>query len=178
VALALRTGLVAELVAQLESGDLDLVIGPIYPEQVPATVHARPLVHDELVLVLGPRTAARVAGLGDAAADTFVCLPRGSGLRRLLDLAAGAHGVEPRVGLEVSTPQEVRALVAADLGVAVLARSLASAPGPAVVVRPLDPAPAYPAIGLLTRRRPAPTGPARRFADLVQRFTSVEAAPR
>ncbi len=167
VGVTLRTGLVADLLTALDAGNLDLVVGPLYAELVPESIAVQPLLHDELVLVVGPRTARRVRSIEDAAADPFACLPRGSGLRRLLDQTAGAHRLDLRVDLEGPSPQQIRALVAADLAVAVLARSVALGPGRRVVVRALDPAPSYPPVGLFARRRPTASGPVRQFADVV-----------
>lgn len=58
----------------------------------------------------------------------------------------------PRVQFEASGPGGVRCLVAAGLGVALLARSTTQGPGPQVAVSDLDPPLAALSIGLIWRR--------------------------
>ncbi|MGX6605135.1 IS982 family transposase [Micromonosporaceae bacterium Da 78-11] len=74
------------------------------------------------------------------------------GVRAILDDAAAQAGFTARVPFETHSPASVRELVGAGLGVALLARSAADAPGATIVVRPLDPPPAHPPIGLIRRR--------------------------
>jgi DNA-binding transcriptional LysR family regulator len=161
VTVTLTTGTVDELVAALSSGDLDVVVGAIRPAGVPSGLVAREVAPDELVLVTGPATAGRVASLEDAAEQPFVSV-LGSA-----ELACATHGVEAVVALEVASVAAARRLVAADLGVAVLPRSLVSGPGPQVCCRPLDPAPAVPPLCVLTTAEPAPPTPARRLVELL-----------
>jgi DNA-binding transcriptional LysR family regulator len=150
VSLALRTGLIAELLAMLDAGEVDLVLGPVH-DDLPARFTARHLVDEQVVLALPPGRAA-VRELADVRNEPFVCLPAGSGLRAILDRAAAAAGFEPRVQFETHSAASIRELVGAGLAVALLARSATVAPGPAVTVVRLDPAPAHPAIGLIQHR--------------------------
>ena len=150
VSLALRTGLIAELLAMLDAGEVDLVLGPVH-DDLPARFTARHLVDEQVVLVLPPGRAA-VRELAEVSGEPFVCLPAGSGLRAILDRAAAAAGFEPRVQFETHSAASIRELVGAGLAVALLARSATVAPGPAVTVVRLDPAPAHPAIGLIQHR--------------------------
>ncbi|MEU8609527.1 LysR family transcriptional regulator [Actinoplanes sp. NPDC048791] len=150
VSLALRTGLIAELLALLDAGVVDLVLGPVH-DDLPARFTARHLVDEQVVLVLPPGHAA-VRELAEVRDEPFVCLPAGSGLRAILDRAATAAGFEPRVQFETHSAASIRELVGAGLAVALLARSATVAPGPAVTVVRLDPAPAHPAIGLIQHR--------------------------
>jgi LysR family transcriptional activator of glutamate synthase operon len=150
VSLALRTGLIAELLTMLDAGEVDLVLGPIH-DDLPPRFTARRLVDEQVVLVLPPGRAA-VRELAEVRDEPFVCLPAGSGLRAILDRAAAAAGFEPRVQFETHSAASIRELVAAGLAVALLARSATVAPGPAVTVVRLDPAPAHPAIGLIQHR--------------------------
>lgn len=163
VALALRSGLIADLLVELDAGEIDIVIGPADP-QLPRKYVSSRLVEEGLVLITPP--GHRLAGqhscrLGAAHDEWFVCLPSDSGLRRILTAAAQAEGFTPRIEFEAYSPASVRDLVAAGLGVALLARSAARSPGPRVAVVPLDPAPEHPPISVITlRQRKLPAAPA------------------
>jgi len=159
VSLALRTGLIAELLAKLDAGEVDLVLGPVH-EDLPARFTARELVDEQVVLILPPGRAA-VRELADVRDEPFVCLPAGSGLRAILDRAAAGAGFEPRVQFETHSAASIRELVGAGLAVALVARSAAVTDGPAVVVVHLEPAPAHPAIGLIHLRDRRLSAPAR-----------------
>jgi DNA-binding transcriptional LysR family regulator len=163
VALSLRTGLIADLRGALDSGELDLVLGPLHDGFSDSHL-VRPLAEETLVLAAAP--GHRVAGLAgdtrhavalaDVGEEPFVCLPRGTGLRTILTAAAAQAGFVPRVEFEADTPANVRELVAVGLGVALLAESVATAPGPAIDVHRLEDAPRHPPIGcILPRRRAA-----------------------
>jgi LysR family transcriptional activator of glutamate synthase operon len=154
VALSLRSGLIAQLLAGLDVGELDLVVGPVHRD-LPSRFSARLIVAEEVVLILPPEhRLARTdpVTLADLRTEPFVCLSAGSGLRAILDEAAAHAGFEARVPFEAHSPASVRELVGAGLGVALLARAAADAPGPAVAVRRLRPAPAHPPIGLIHHR--------------------------
>jgi LysR family transcriptional activator of glutamate synthase operon len=150
VSLTLRSGLIAELLELLDSGEADLVVGPVH-DDLPSRFSAHRLVDEEVVLVL-PAGRPRVRTLAELRDEPFVCLPAGSGLRAILDGAADAAGFTPRVQFETHSAASVRHLVGAGLGVALLARSAVQAPGPAVTVVELDPAPPHPSIGLIHHR--------------------------
>ena len=83
--------------------------------------------------------------------ESFICLPLGSGLHAILTAAASNENVQPRVQLEAPTPAGIREFVAAGLGVALLARSAAQAPGPPVAINTLANPPHHPPIGLIYR---------------------------
>ena len=163
VTVALRAGLIAELLRGLDAGELDIVLGPLHPELV-NRFRARPLVEESLVLVTPPGwqpPRAGAARLADVRDEPFVCLRAGSGLHTILVEAAAAEGFTPRVELETHSPASIRELVAAGLGVGLLAASTVRAIGPAVQVRYLQPAPHHPPIGLIWARDREP-GPATR----------------
>ena len=111
--------------------------------------------HHGLVAPAGLPGAGAVA-LADFAGEPFVCLPAGSGMHAILVAAAAAAGFAPRIELETHSPASIRELVAAGLGVALLAESSARAIGPAVQVHRLQPAPPHPPIGLIRVRGRAP----------------------
>src|SRR4051812_13948832 len=90
VDLSLRSDLIAGLLAALDAGETDLVIGPRH-EDLPDRFGARRIADEHLVLALPPghRAVTSLAGLRD---EPFVCLPPGSGLHRILFAAASAAG--------------------------------------------------------------------------------------
>jgi LysR family transcriptional activator of glutamate synthase operon len=158
VALTLRSGLVGDLLADLDDGEVDVVLGPVHADLLPRYL-ARPLVGESLVLVTPPGhrlTAGRSAGLAAASDEAFVCLPAGSGLRAILVAAAAAVGFVPRIEFETYSPASIRALVSAGLGVALLAASTAQEAGPPVEIHRLVPALPHPVIGVITpQNRPS-----------------------
>ncbi|MCD2196552.1 LysR family transcriptional regulator [Actinomycetospora endophytica] len=157
VTLSLRSGLVGPLLDELADGTVDLVLGPVHAD-LPAGVVARPLVSDRLVLLTAPGRLPRgnPVGIADVADEPFVCLPEGSGLRDLLDRMAADAGLASPVRFEAATPAGVRALVAAGLGVALLAASAAGTPGPPVDAHEVSPPTSHPPFGIL---RPADRSP-------------------
>ena len=165
VSLALRTGLIAKLLGMLDAGEVDLIVGPVH--DLPSAYQARPLVPESLVLVTPPGhplAAGRDVALAAAGDEPFVCLPADSRLHEILAGAAAAEGFVPRVEFETYSPASIRELVSAGLGVALLARSAAEGPGPAIGVCELARAPGHPAIGLIRARGRPLTPAARAFA--------------
>ena len=159
VTLALRTGLVAELLRALDAGDVDIVLGPAYPD-TPDRFVARPRMRERVVLIAPPRSglAPKVA-LTDLREQPFVSLAARSGLRSILDNACASAGFAPRVDFETHSPASIRELVSAGLGVALVADSAARAAGAPVEIHHVEPEPPYPPIALI-RRRGQPLSPA------------------
>lgn len=163
VELSLRSGRTAALLDDLDHDRVDLAICPV-PADLPARFTAEHLFADELVLVTATgHPAARPGALPITALrdEPFACLPAGSGLRRRLDDLAADAGFEARVPFETPNLPQLRDLVAGGLGVALLARSVAEAPGAAVAVHPVDPGPVWRPV-LLVHRADRPLGPAAR----------------
>lgn len=151
VTLVMRTGLIAQLLAALDAGDVDLVIGPIH-DDLPARYAARPLVDEHIVLITAlahPLARQSHVALGDLRDEPFVCLPPGSGLRSILENATRSAGFEARVQFETSSPVDIRQLVSAGLGIALIAGSVARAPGPPITRHIVDPAREHPSIGMI-----------------------------
>jgi DNA-binding transcriptional LysR family regulator len=90
-------------------------------------LHTEPLV---LVVPTGHRlsTRARVS-FEEAAAETFICMKRGYGMRTLLAGLAQASGVTPTIGFEGDDLATLRGLVSAGLGVSLAPRDPHGAPG-------------------------------------------------
>jgi DNA-binding transcriptional LysR family regulator len=154
VGLTLRSGLIATLLAELDHGTVDLVVGPIHSD-LASRFSAHRLVDERLVLITPPGHAlahARVVALGQLRDEPFVCLPQDSGLHGILMEAAAAEGFQPRVQFVTHNAGSVRELVSSGLGVAILARSAALGPGAPVTVHALRPEPKHPPIGLIHSR--------------------------
>jgi len=180
VSLALHSGLIAKLLGMLDAGDVDLILGPIH-DDLPAAYHASPLVPESLVLVTPPGhplAAGRDVALAAAGDEPFICLPADSRLRAILTGAAAAEGFVPRIEFETYSPASIRDLVAAGLGVALLARSAAAGPGPAIGVCELARAPEHPSIGLIRAHGRPLTPAARAFADHLARASGRDADRR
>src|SRR5215472_1109728 len=161
VTLALRTGLIAHLLDDLDSGTVDVVVGPLH-DDLPAGFLAEPLAPENLVLITAPdRRLPPAATLAAVRDEPFVCLPAGSGLHALLVAAAAAEGFTPRIPFETHSPGSIRELVSAGLCVALLAESAAYAAGPAVQVHSLDPPLAHPPSGVIQVRGRVPSPAAR-----------------
>src|SRR5215831_945713 len=180
VTLALRAGLIADLLGDLGSGAIDIVLGLLHPELLDGFL-ARPLVEERIVLVAPPGRPAPGPGpasLADFAGEPFVCLPAGSGLHAILVAAAAAAGFTPRIQLETHGPASIRELVAAGLGVALMAESSARAIGPDVRVHRLRPAPPHPPIGLVRVPGRTPSAATRAFQQhLEQAYPAAARLP-
>jgi DNA-binding transcriptional LysR family regulator len=151
VELALRSGNVHTFLAGLDRGELDLAIAPM-PVGIPDRFARTTLFDDELVLITAPDhrlAGSGPLGLAAVSAEPFVCLPADSGLRALLDRLAADAGFTPRVPFESTHLPRLRDLVAHGLGVALIARSVAEAPGLPVAVHSVDPGPVQRPVGLL-----------------------------
>jgi len=73
----------------------------------------------------------------------------------LLAEAATAARFEPRIDFQASSPAIIRELVAAGLGVALMAASTATGPGPAIAACELAAPPRHPPIAIIAPREPA-----------------------
>lgn len=156
VGLTVCNGLIAALLRDLDAGRVDVVLGPIHAD-LPSRYLARPLVTERLLVITSPgRSAAdtRRTTLAAFRDEPFVCLPEGSGLHTILRTAAAEQGFTPRVQFQAPDPASIRKLVAAGLGVALLAESAALADGPAITVHHLKRGPKHPPIGLIRLRQP------------------------
>jgi len=160
VMLTVRSGLVAELLSELDAGTVEAVIAPIH-DGLPDRYVARPIGRETLVLATPPghpRFGSRPISLATVRDEPFVCLPAHSGLHSILTSAAAELGFEPNIQFEAPDPTTIRRFVAAGLGVALLAESAARGDGPLVDVHHLKHAPRHPPIGLIhNRRQSAPT---------------------
>ncbi len=132
VELTVRENSSEELAEMLRVDELDLAFLSVTERIQSHGLSLLQLVSEELVVVLPPdhplATRRRVR-MVELAEEQFISYRVGARLRELL-LAAGEHaGFEPRVTLESNESQRIRRLVARRMGVAILPRSDAEAPG-------------------------------------------------
>ena len=125
----LRSGVSADLVERVLTGDLDLAVVTDYPPGLPKTpeLERTTLVHDEMGVIVpgahrlaGRRRRVRLAALADE-----VWAEDNPGSEQLLVQAAGRAGFEPRVELEAGDLLGKVGLVAAGLAVALVPGLLA-----------------------------------------------------
>jgi DNA-binding transcriptional LysR family regulator len=116
------------LAAGLLGGTLDLALVSL-PAAPAEGLETRVVTEDVLVAAVAPghelagRRSIAVAALRDV---PLVSLPRGTGLRTLLDDACAAEGFRPRIALEAGDPAVLARLAARGLGVAIVPASLAA----------------------------------------------------
>jgi DNA-binding transcriptional LysR family regulator len=110
------------LIEQLLDGRIDLgLVGLAGPP--PAGIAAHVVTDEAIVAAVGPgdpwwdRPTVTVDELRDR---PLVCLPRGTGMRGVLDGALAAAGVSPRIAFESGDPGVVADLAARGLGVAII----------------------------------------------------------
>jgi LysR family transcriptional activator of glutamate synthase operon len=140
VELAVREDLSTVLAEQLRDDTLDLAFLSVVEERDRRGLELVELADEPLVLALperhrfAERSRLRVADLHD---EELIAFPAGATIRDAVQRTARAAGFEPRIAFETREVARVRALVAAGLGVAVLPRSDAEAPGPPVRITTL-----------------------------------------
>jgi LysR family transcriptional regulator, transcription activator of glutamate synthase operon len=135
VELAVREDLSTTLAVALRADELDLAFLSLVEEEDRRGLAVQELAEEPLVLVvpdghrLAARRRARIADLRD---ERLVAFFAGATIRAAVARTAAAAGFTPRIAFETREVARARALVAAGLGVAVLPRSDAQAPGPSV----------------------------------------------
>ncbi len=148
IEIALREENTEELARLVAVGQLDLALLHAVPglqlsNGSPGGIVMERLFDEELVVIVAPAhplARARSVSLAQLRDEPFVILPRGSGLTHTVLGATGAEGFTPRVAAESADTRTVRGLVAAGVGVSIVPRLPAEAPGPPVATLRLTPA--------------------------------------
>ncbi|MFJ4677119.1 MULTISPECIES: LysR family transcriptional regulator [unclassified Kitasatospora] len=147
------------LTEAVRSGALDLaLIGR--PAPAPDGLDAHVVVSEPLVAAVPPGHPL-LDGDGDGPtlaellAHPLVCMPRGTGLRAVLDRDCAARGLTPRIALEAGAATAIADLAVRGLGVAVLSRSMAAA-FPALVPVPVRGLTTPALLALVNRPSPPP----------------------
>nr|WP_229891062.1 LysR family transcriptional regulator [Streptomyces mashuensis] len=118
------------MLERLRHGDLDLCLTSPVPD-APDLV-ARRLDEQKLRLVVPddhPLAVRKRIRLAEAAAEQFVTLEPGYGLRRITDALCAEAGFAPKIAFEGEDPETLRGLVAAGLGVGLLPPPAVPRPG-------------------------------------------------
>ncbi|GAA0457508.1 LysR family transcriptional regulator [Streptomyces stramineus] len=118
------------MLERLRYGDLDLCLTSPLPDA--PDLAARRLDEQKLRLVVPeehPLASRKRVRLAEAAAELFVTLEPGYGLRRITDALCAEAGFTPKVAFEGEDPETLRGLVAAGLGVGLLPPPAVPRPG-------------------------------------------------
>jgi DNA-binding transcriptional LysR family regulator len=140
VELTVREQSSEELAEMLRADELDLAFLSVTERIESHGLGLQQLVSEELVVLLPPAHALagrRKLRTADLEGEEFISFREGARLRELLFSAARTAGFEPRVRLESNESQRIRRLVSRGMGVAILPRSDAVAPGAEVSVAAL-----------------------------------------
>jgi DNA-binding transcriptional LysR family regulator len=123
------------LLARLRDGELDLCLTSPLPSGPDVLAQALAEQRIDLFVPVGHRLAGRRHGLplAEAAAEDFIVMEPGYGLRTITDAMCRAAGFEPRVTFEGEEVGTVRGLVGAGLGVSLLPATASSLADPSVV---------------------------------------------
>jgi DNA-binding transcriptional LysR family regulator len=119
----------ASLLEGLRGGRLDLALVSLAGAP-PAGVAVEVVTDEGFVAAVGPGDPlagrAEVA-LAELRERDLICLPRGTGLRAVLERACAGAGWQPRIPFEASDPFMLARLAARGLGVAILPESVPAA---------------------------------------------------
>jgi DNA-binding transcriptional LysR family regulator len=138
VEIALAEDTSDRMLAALARGDLDIAVAGLTTPEPPPGISHQVLIDEALVAAVAPADplAARASLAGGPAvplallADRpLISLPRGTGLRAVLDRAFADAGMRPRIAFEAAAPHVLAQFAAHGLGVAVLPEGIAAAAG-------------------------------------------------
>src|SRR5579875_1165777 len=166
------------LAAMLRDDELDLAFLSVTERVESHGLALHQLVLEELVALLPPEhplAASQPLDIAELAGEEFISFRPGARLRELLFSAARRAGFEPRVKLESNESQRIRRLVARGMGVAILPRSDAVAPGAEVAVVGLSGPPLVRDITLAWRRDRRQPPAVAEFLSLSRRIFQPEA---
>jgi DNA-binding transcriptional LysR family regulator len=157
---ALSTGRIEIATATLPVDGAGLVVRPIYREELVPVVHPR-----------HPLARRRAVTLGDLSREGIITYPTGAVTRRMIDAVFEAHGETPRARMEISSPEAMKQLAQAGLGVSILPRPVVSAEigRRALKVIAVPKARFEREIGLVYREAESLSPAARVFLEMVER---------
>jgi DNA-binding transcriptional LysR family regulator len=156
------------LLARLRAGEADLCLTAPLPNEPGIVTRKLDSQRIDLVVPAGHRLARRRGvRLAEAAAEDFIGMPPGHGLRTISDELCRAAGFEPRIAFEGEETATCRGLVGAGLGVALLPALAAIDADPEVAAVRITAPRAARTVGLAwvaDRPLPAPVAAFRDFA--------------
>lgn len=157
VAVSLTEGNSDRLVDDVRGGRLDLALVGV-ADRLPADLEALTVVRERLVAAVPaghPLARAATVTLADVCSHPLVTLPKGTGIRTVLDRTCRDLNCAPDVALQASAPDTVADLALRAMGVAILSESMAGA-YPALVPLPITDATIDAVLGLVWKARPSP----------------------
>jgi LysR family transcriptional regulator, carnitine catabolism transcriptional activator len=166
VTVRILDGNAAEVLDQIRTGAADVALTEA-PASAP-DLRLRVIGDDELLAVVPPDHALarrRELGWDDLAAEQFIVLEPGTSLRALTDQAFARARVTPLRSIEASTIAAAGGLVAVGFGVTAMTRAMLPLMAFArTAVVPLQGPPVARSLAVVTRRSPALSPAAARFA--------------
>jgi DNA-binding transcriptional LysR family regulator len=147
----------------------------------PPEVASSVIEQEDLVLALPrrhPLSASRQVAFAALAAEPFVLYNEGSTVRDVVLAATAAAGFTPRVALEATGNDTVRAFVSAGFGITVLPRSLAAAPGPPITTVELTGPRVARTVSIAWRRHGAMPPAVQAVFDLLRTSLTAQQTPR
>lgn len=154
---------------QLRRDELDAVFTAVDPDRIGDDFAATKLTEEEFVVALTPEhpLAAKASiTLQELAGEDLVAFRDNSALRRRLEAAMAELDLKPRNAFVCTEIGAVRDLVSRGMGIAVMPRSAAEAPGPPLAVRPVAPEPLTWPVALVWRARRRQPAAAKAFLAL------------
>lgn len=167
VVVELREGTGEELAGDLRAGRLDVVVAG-FAGDPPDGLDGRVLADERLVVAVAaddPVAGRERVALADLSGRPLICLPRGHGLRAVLDGALAEHGMDTRVAFEAGAMSLLLRLAGRGAGVAVVPEPALLAPAVRALDRPPVGVPLDPELRtrlFLVWRCGGPSGPAAR----------------
>jgi DNA-binding transcriptional LysR family regulator len=112
----------SSLIEDLRAGRLDVAI--IGVAEDPPDLESHTLSDEPLVAAVSDKRAKGRIDIQDLKDRPLICLPRGTGIRAILEKACTAAGFQPHVALEAGTPVVLAELAERGLGMAILPESI------------------------------------------------------
>jgi LysR family transcriptional activator of glutamate synthase operon len=168
IEVGLREGTAADMLALLDTGELDAAFSLVAGEPPPALEGLR-LGEEQVVVAYPPGTAPdkRAVGPADLAGSSLATPRSGSSIKAMVDELFAASGHDYNLSVDSGDPYLIRCLVSDGFGPAVLPASIVRRAGPPVETRPLRPQVTQP-VYLLWRRGRHLSAAADAFVDFVR----------
>ena len=131
-----------DVLKRLRTDDLDCAFTAVEPDTLGDEYAATLIWEEEFVVALPdghPLAAQERITFDQLAGEDLIAYRENSALRRRLERRMAQRGLAPRNAFICTEMAAVRALVSKGLGVAVIPRSVAEEPGPAIALRPIGP---------------------------------------
>ena len=178
VEVGLREGIAADMLRFLAADELDAAFCMLAGE-VPDGLAVERLSQDEVIAAFAPDSAppGPCVTAADLGRHQIVAPRRGSAITSALEALFADAGRPLHLALESGDPFLLRMLAARGFAAAILPRSLTGLAGPAVAVRPLQPAVHLPVALVWRRARTVPPA-AQAFIEFVRQETATAAGAR